>query len=591
MSASQPLWDLTNYFPSIESSEFQTEFESVTKAATEMLAGFDDLDIRAGDPIPFSNELVTKAESVLENHESVVRRANLIRAYLSSFVTTDSTNELALGKSSEFQSVLQTLGMIGTRLTAWVGRLPIDELCNASELAQAHRYGLERLQTSATKLMSESEETLATEMEESGSGAWGRLYGNYTSQIKVEFDGQEHAISAIRTFAYDDNQDVRKRAYEKELATWKEHELVIASAMNSIKYESALLRKKRGWEDVLSDALFATAIDRDTLSAMLQAAQDSFPIFRRYMRAKSKALGNEGALPFYDLFAPLGDGGSWTYEEAKSFVSEGFYAFSDRMGDLATRSYNENWIDVPPKPGKRDGAFCMGTVPGESRILMNFKPSFGSVATLAHELGHAYHNLCLKDRTALQSQLPMTLAETASIFCETIIKRRAIASTSGSEKLAILEASLQGANQVVVDITSRYLFETDVFAKRKERELSATELCSSMESAQKATYGDGMDPEFLHPYMWAVKPHYYAWRSFYNYPYMFGMLFGLGLYAVYEAEPNGFQDRYDALLSETGMADAASLGERFGIDIRKKEFWAESLKVIEQDVAEFEKLV
>jgi oligoendopeptidase F len=216
---------------------------------------------------------------------------------------------------------------------------------------------------------------------------------------------------------------------------------------------------------------------------------------------------------------------------------------------------------------------------------MNYKEAFGSVATLAHELGHAYHNLCLAERTAVQSQTPMTLAETASIFCETVIKRRALRSATGGERLAILEASLQGACQVVVDITSRYLFEQAVYERRGERELSGREFCSLMTDAQQATYGDGLSS--YHPYMWAVKPHYYAWRPFYNFPYMFGLLFSLGLYAVYEAEPLGFHARYDELLSSTGMADAATLAERFGIDTRSKSFWAASLKVLEQDVEMF----
>ncbi|HXH59945.1 MAG TPA: M3 family metallopeptidase, partial [Fimbriimonadaceae bacterium] len=263
-------------------------------------------------------------------------------------------------------------------------------------------------------------------------------------------------------------------------------------------------------------------------------------------------------------------------------VEEGFRAYSDKMGDLAARAYAENWVDVPPHAGKRDGAFCMGSRYDESRILMNFKESFGSVATLAHELGHAYHNLCLKDRTAMQSGTPMTLAETASIFCETVIKRRAIAATSGQERLAILEASIMGACQTVVDITSRFIFEKTVFEKRPARELSAAEFCSVMEGAQKETYGDGLSS--YHPYMWAVKPHYYSGRHFYNYPYMFGLLFSLGLYAVYESSPDGFHDRYDDLLSSTGMFDAAELASRFGIDIRSESFWAGSLSVIEKDI-------
>jgi len=286
----------------------------------------------------------------------------------------------------------------------------------------------------------------------------------------------------------------------------------------------------------------------------------------------------------------MGKTADWTYDEAMRFIERHFRGYSDALADFARRSFEENWIDAAPAPGKRDGAFCMPVRDDESRILMNFKPAFGSVATLAHELGHGYHNTQLADRTPLQRRTPMTLAETASIFCETIIKRAALREAEADEQLAILEASLQGACQIVVDITSRFEFESKVIDSRASRDLSAREMCEIMREAQLNTYGDGLDENLLHPYMWAAKPHYYAWRSFYNFPYMFGMLFGLGLYAIYQREPDGFHGRYDDLLSSTGLDDAASLASRFDIDIRDKRFWADSLTVLAQDVERFEQL-
>jgi len=260
------------------------------------------------------------------------------------------------------------------------------------------------------------------------------------------------------------------------------------------------------------------------------------------------------------------------------------------MADFARRTYAEKWIDAGPRPGKRDGAFCMGIRPGESRILMNYKPAFGSVNTLAHELGHAYHNLQLRERTPLQRVTPMTLAETASIFCETIVRQAALKAAGPSEEIAILEAALESNTQVVVDITSRFLFEQRLLERRSARELSVDELCALMTDAQRETYGDGLDPDALHPYMWAVKSHYYG-ASFYNYPYMFGLLFGLGLYAQYEQDPDPFRARYDTLLSETGLADAGTLAAGFGINLRTEDFWRASLDIIRRDIARFETLV
>jgi oligoendopeptidase F len=262
------------------------------------------------------------------------------------------------------------------------------------------------------------------------------------------------------------------------------------------------------------------------------------------------------------------------------------------MRAFAERAFRERWIDAEPRPGKEDGAFCMWLVSDQSRVLANFKPAFGGMSTLAHELGHGYHNMCLAPRTPLQRATPMTLAETASIFCETIVRQAALQRAAASERIEILEASLQGSCQIVVDITSRFLFESAVFERRQARELSVAELGELMLESQRQTYGDGLDAAVLHPYMWAAKSHYYSpSRSFYNFPYMFGLLFGLGLYARYTADPEGFKAGYDELLSSTGLADAATLAARFDIDIRTPAFWRASLDIIRADIAQFEELV
>jgi oligoendopeptidase F len=282
----------------------------------------------------------------------------------------------------------------------------------------------------------------------------------------------------------------------------------------------------------------------------------------------------------------------WDFAEAASFIVEQFGTYSPRLRDFAARAFQERWIDAEPRAGKRDGGFCMPVRRDESRIFLNYKPAFASVRTLAHELGHGYHNLNLAQRTMLQRGTPMILAETASIFCETIVREAALRQADAQEQLDILEGALQGACQVVVDITSRFLFEQQVFEQRRQRELSVDELNHLMLDAQRQTYGDGLDQAALHPYMWAVKGHYYsAGRSYYNFPYMFGLLFGLGLYARYRDDPEGFRRGYDDLLSSTGLADAVSLAAGFSIDIRTPAFWRASLDVICADIDRFERLV
>jgi pepF/M3 family oligoendopeptidase len=409
--------------------------------------------------------------------------------------------------------------------------------------------------------------------------------------VPIVLDGREQRLpmSEIRNLAYDADRTVRRRAYEAELATWASAEVPIAAAINSIKGEMNTLARRRKWDGPLDIALFNSNIDRPTLEAMMEAMRESFPDFRRYLRAKARALGVH-ALAWYDLFAPLSaEERGWSYDEGAAFICRQFATFSPKLRDLAERAFREHWIDAEPRSGKEDGAFCLSLRRDESRILANFKPVFGQVSTLAHELGHAYHNLNLAGRTALQRITPMTFAETASIFCETIVRQAAFDQATPAEQLALLESSLQDACQVIVDISSRFLFEQQVFDTRRQREVTTAELKEIMLDAQRQTYGDGLDANALHPYMWAAKPHYYGY-VFYNFPYAFGLLFSLGLYARYRSDPDNFTARYDDLLSSTGLVEAGDLAARFGIDLHTPDFWRSSLDIVRADIAKFDRL-
>ena len=232
----------------------------------------------------------------------------------------------------------------------------------------------------------------------------------------------------------------------------------------------------------------------------------------------------------------------FSYEEGTKFVEKNFRTFSDHLGDFANKAINKNWIDVKPREGKVGGAFCENLhFIGESRILLNYGDNFGDVVTLAHELGHGFHGECLNNETTLNSDYPMPIAETASTFCETIIKKAAIKDATKDEALTILETEISDCTQVIVDIYSRFLFEKSFFESRKESALSVEEIKELMVNAQKEAYGDGLDPNFLHPYMWAWKPHYYDTEyNYYNFPYAFGLLFAKGLYAEYLKKGAGF---------------------------------------------------
>jgi oligoendopeptidase F len=593
MKTELPRWDMSVVYPGLDSPEYERDLRSAVRALDELEGLFDEAQIDRTES-PLNPDLAAGIlERVLPLYNALSDQVWTLGAYVYAFVSVDSRDEYAQARLSELERHSVRLTKLHTRLTAWAGSQDIDALMERSEQARQHAYWLQRARIAAEHMMSPAEESLAAEMRLTGSNAWNKLYGNLTSQIQatVEIRGERQTLtmSMLRNLAYDPNREVRRAAYEAELQAWEQHAMPIASALNAIKGETNLLTRKRGWESPLHASLFQNAIDEATLNAMLDAAYEAFPDFRRYLHAKARLLGVERCA-WYDLFAPVGkETRTWSYDEAAQFIIEQFATYSQKLSDFARRAFEERWIDAPPQPGKHDGAYCMRLRRDESRILTNYKPSFSGMGTLAHELGHAYHNLCLAERTYLQRLTPATLAETASIFCNTIIDQAALRGADREEQIAILEASLQGACQVVVDITSRYLFEKAVFERRAERELSARELCEIMRDAQLQTYGDGLDENALHPYMWAAKPHYYG-SAFYNYPYMFGLLFGLGLYALYLDDPDGFRARYDDLLSRTGMADAPTLAAEFGFDLRTPNFWRGAFDTIRQNIDRFETL-
>lgn len=581
-----PRWDLTPYFPSVDSREFATAMSSFALGLDQAEELWKRERVTGGE-----NPSADSVAQVVETLNKLYETWMLMSSYLECQVTTNSHDTAAAAKLSEFDGLSVRLQKLKTLFSLWMGGLDVKSAASNSSVVREHEYALSHAKRQAKHLMDPRLESLVSDLSLSGSTAWSRLHSNLTSQIMVTVDGESYPMPAARNIAYEKDRSRRAAAYHAELAAWKDNELPIAACLNGIKGEVTTLCRQRKWSDPLDQALFHAAIDRPTLEAMLSAARKSFPTFRRYMNAKAQYLG-QAKLAFYDLFAPVGESTkSWQYEEACDFVAENFGNYSPAMGDFARRAFRENWIDAEPRNGKVGGAYCTELRGDESRILMNFDPSYGSVSTLAHELGHAYHNVCLAKRSMLNKETPMTLAETASIFCETIIKEAALEVVGEADQFAILEASLQGQCQVVVDITSRYLFEQGVFAKRSERELSAAEFSELMLDAQRQTYGDGLDENLLHPYMWAVKPHYYSTYSFYNFPYMYGLLFGLGLYAIYRQDPEPFKARYDDLLSSTGLADASTLADRFGIDVRSEEFWSASLAQIAVDVDRFEKLI
>lgn len=586
-----PRWDMTVVFPSLESPEFTQAFAAVKAEIGALLVEFDASDVRRREESGVDAALVAAFERLTGRLNAFYSDVRVVGSYINCFVTTDANDELAQSLQSELRVAFVTLDKLWTRYVAWVGSTDLQALLGASEVARGHEWMLRQAEQTARHQMSEAEEALASDLQPTGLSGWVRLHSDVSALLEVTValpaGEQRLPMSSVRALANDPDRAVRRAAFEAELQAWERVSVPMAAALNGVKGYQGTLRRRRGYTDDVEPTLRQNSIDRATLDAMQAACVESFPDFRRYMRAKARALGID-RLAWYDVSAPMGGLTTvYSWPDAERFIEAQFGAYSPRMAEFAARTFRERWIDAEPRPGKEGGAYCTRVRPGESRVLMNYDGSFNSVSTLAHELGHAYHNLNLAERATLQARTPSTLAETASIFCETLVFDAVLKHAQGEERMGLLEVSLQRDLMVVVDIHSRFLFEQEVFARRQQRELTASEFSEVMLEAQRATYGDGLDADLLHPYMWAVKGHYYG-PTFYNYPYTFGLLFGLGLYARYQQDPGPFRTGYDRLLSSTGLADAATLAAEFAIDTRSVEFWRTSLDVIRGNISEFE---
>jgi len=589
-----PRWSVADVHQSFDARSFTDAMKAAGAGVTRLEALFEEHNVRAITPRPVQPADGETADSVISTFNNVVEAQEILGAYVYATVSTDSRNERAQGLLSEMETLDARVSPLLARLADWVAALGTEQLATLSTEARDHMGPLERLQARAEHQMSEVEEGLYSELGTTGSSAWGRLQGDLTSQLSTEVHlptgTKTMPMAAVRGLSTDPDLNVRKAAYEAEMRTWPTIAVACAAAMNSIKGEANVVNRRRKWKQPLDASLYSNNVSLETFNAMQSAVHASLPDFRRWMRVKAKMVGDDNGLSWWNLAAPLSiSPGPISWDQGISLVKGAFASYSDRLSHLVDRSISEQWLDAEPREGKVGGAFCMSFVDDRSLVLLNWSGSVDSAQVTAHELGHAYHNTQLAHRTALQKRLPMALAETASIFCETLVVEEGLSRLQGDDRLALLDVDLIGANQVVVDIHSRFLFETEVFARRQKRTLGVSELNEIMLSAQRDAYGDGLDQATAHPHMWVLKPHYYG-SHFYNWPYTYGLLFGLGLYAQFQLDPEKFRDGYDDVLSRAGMDTAEQLGQAFGIDVTSESFWTASLDVLRARMRVYEQL-
>lgn len=628
-----PDWDLGSIYPDINSEKYKSDLAKLTEGIKTLKA----LNDQAENPdqknhLNIQNWIADffKADDILGP------LANTLAAYSYSIYSVDTTSKSLLDNLNQVESLTDQYEIQLNRFSHTVAknRGILSEFYVNFPQYKKYEFSINQMLEDDIHTLSPELEEIIAKLQQTGGRAWDRLHEQLISNLKDPETGK--LFNELRNDAYSPDARLRKESWQKEIALLKQNEIAFAASLNNLKGETLSLLEERSWNCAIDRTLSSSRMKKETLDALIAAIEESLPQWRKYLKAKAEYLknhnatastncGKETGLAFYDLFAPLdgntaSDGNTntagqtengcntatpsatnnraaseksllsknWTFEEARDYIIKEFTSFSPAMGDFAKNAFDKNWIDARVHPGKVGGAYCQDFyVQKESRVLSNFTGAFSDIITLAHELGHAFHFFCIKDKDYRNANYPMTLAETASTFAETIVKQDILKTASKEDRIKILELDLQDTCQVLVDILCRFYFERSVFEERQNGELTSEDFCRLMADAQERSYGDGLSAQ-RHEYMWAVKSHYYSVDlDFYNFPYAFGQLFAAGLYSRYKKEGKAFVDIYCNLLSDTGSMSCEDLCFKAGFDITKKDFWKSGIDFYINEIQQF----
>ncbi len=579
-------WSLDILYKGFQDEAYKKDKAGLQTLIGELAAFSEGLASSEGEEAAFK-----RAVDYLEQYQLSGTRLAYYVALRQSVNTSDSETVNEMNAIEKQLSLASKPMAVIHKFIAGIENL--DSYLERDPKLAAYKYLFSEIKKEAKHLLSDDVEDVIAKLNISAGSAWGSMQSFLTSTLEVEYRDNIITFPEVRNKAHSEDAEVRKDAFAAELKALEKIKDAVSFSLNNIKTQVNTICELRGYESALDMTLMQAKMKRETLEAMLEAIREALPSFHKYLKHKAKIMGHEKGLPWYDLFAPIGETNTkFTTEESKEYLLKHFRGFAGDLADMVEEAFDNEWIDFYPRKGKVGGAFCENMpFVKQSRILTNFTGSLSDVVTLAHELGHAYHGLNIQEHLPLNVDYSMPVAETASTFNEAIIMEAAIKEADGREKIALIESQLQDVTQIICDIYSRYLFETAVFDKCRTGFLFSDELKEIMLEAQKTAYGDGLDHDYLHPYMWVLKGHYYSENlSFYNFPYAFGGLFARGLYEKYKNEGEAFVPKYRALLNATTVMSVEDAAKQAEIDLEDPQFWRTSLKTIEALIEEFVQL-
>ncbi|MFB5088475.1 M3 family oligoendopeptidase [Psychrobacillus sp. PGGUH221] len=583
-------WDLDVFFEGgSESKELRNHLDQVKeklKVFGERLESFTT---------PASVQEASKIVSIIDELKDIATNLSQAGAVIGCFQAQDTTDKKASLLEGEIGSIYAKFSSLLLGIQQTISRTPDEvwtELIKTDELLE-FSFVLNEWREEAKRMLSEKEESMITALGVDGYHAWGQLYDLLVGDIrvKVKVDGVEKELSVGQANNLSSHEDAttRKEAFEVLEAAWTEKEEFFAKTLNHLAGFRLSIYEKRGWESVLQEPLEINRMKQETLDAMWGAISKNKAPFVEYLNVKSTMLGKEG-MHWYDLDAPVSASTEkMDYQQGAEFILKHFKEFGPKLESFSRNAFEKGWIEAEDRPNKRPGGFCTGMpVSEESRIFMTYSGTMSNVSTLAHELGHAFHSYALRPVHWMNRQYAMGVAETASTFAEMIVADAAVKEAkTNDEKIALLEDKIQRSVAFFMNIHARFLFETRFYEERKNGIVSAARLNELMEIAQKEAYGEAI--ETTHPHFWASKLHFYITGvPFYNFPYTFGYLFSLSIYAKAINEGANFEEKYIALLQDTAVMSVEDLAmKHLGEDITEEEFWIKGINLCIQDVNEF----
>ncbi|MBD3917229.1 M3 family oligoendopeptidase [Paenibacillus sp. PR3] len=595
MSHTYPMtWELETIYPGGSSSKaFKEELAGMERDIEALTKSLNEAET-SGEQDAFQTQALLTAWT--EAIQSITLRLRESDSFVACLMAQNMKDGAANGLNDRVKTIAARMLGALTKFDARIAAVADDVWTTwlTEGPAGSAAFALAERREATKEKMAPELEALAGDLAVDGYHGWGELYNTIVSRAKFivkEQDGSERILSAgqMHNRLSAGDRVVRETAMAEWEREWTDLGELTADSLNRLSGFRLKLYERRGWSNVLKEPLAINRMTEATLNAMWTAVEEGKPQLVRYLKRKAELLGIE-KLDWHDVEAPIGSATKTVpYDEAADFIVERFRQFSPEMADFAQMAFRDGWIEAEDRAGKRPGGFCTSLPKSEqTRIFMTYSGTASNVSTLAHELGHAYHQHVMNDLPPLAQDYAMNVAETASTFAEMLVSDAAVKLTDDAEeKLALLEDKIQRAVAFFMNIHARFLFETRFYAKRREGLVTAEELSELMETAQREAFSDQLGA--VHPSFWASKLHFYLTDvPFYNFPYTFGFLFSSGIYARAQQEGPAFADRYVALLRDTGRMTVEELARKhLGVDLEQPDFWRDAVALTTEDVEQF----